>query len=171
MQFEDISLDEVGSDCSSIEEAGSNDSPSSATMVKEGSGKEQKRAFGINDILLLRKITRYWMLSSVGVLLCRIYEELFCNTLRLIAFSAYIPWKVGIEAFDGFCGQGEWRITFKTWLHQRPKVQTMKWSIRLCPGRFFTVPKELITALESQNGDAVMEATVIMVLFWGKSPY
>lgn len=55
---------------------------------------------------------------------------------RLIAFAAYL----GSEAFDGFCGQGELRMTFKSWLHRRPEVQAMKWSIRLRPGRFFTVP-------------------------------
>ncbi|KAF9620477.1 hypothetical protein IFM89_013094 [Coptis chinensis] len=194
MQFEDTSLEEVDSDCSSNEEAGSNDSPSSATMVKEGSGKEPKRAFGINDILLLRKITR---LFDNGVECREILDAIVdrCSALqnirravlqymkvfnqqhveprvrrvalnrgaeyleryfRLIAFSAYL----GSEAFDGFCGQGESRITFKTWLHQRPEVQTMKWSIRLRPGRFFTVPEELRSAHESQNGDAVMEAIV-----------
>ncbi|XP_047178892.1 uncharacterized protein LOC124845774 [Vigna umbellata] len=41
---------------------------------------------------------------------------------RLIAFAAYL----GSEAFDGFCGQGESRMTFKVWLHQRPEVQAMK---------------------------------------------
>lgn len=56
--------------------------------------------------------------------------------LKLIAFSAYL----GSEAFDGFCGQGEAKISFKGWLQQRPEIQTMKWSIRLRPGRFFTVP-------------------------------
>jgi hypothetical protein len=55
---------------------------------------------------------------------------------RLIAFAAYL----GSEAFDGFCGQGESRMAFKSWLHQRSEVQAMKWSIRLKPGRFFTVP-------------------------------
>lgn len=55
---------------------------------------------------------------------------------RLIAFAAYL----GSEAFDGFCGQGEARVSFKTWLHQRQEVQAMKWSIRLRPGRFFTLP-------------------------------
>lgn len=58
------------------------------------------------------------------------------STFRLNDFAAYL----GSEAFDGFCGQGESRMTFKVWLHQRPEVQAMKWSIRLRPGRFFTVP-------------------------------
>ncbi|XP_073150432.1 uncharacterized protein [Henckelia pumila] len=75
---------------------------------------------------------------------------------RLIAFSAYI----GSEAFDGFCEDGKPRITFKSWLHQRPEVQAMKWSIRLRPGRFFSVPEELRAPYESQHGDAVMEAIV-----------
>ena len=55
---------------------------------------------------------------------------------RLIAFAAYL----GSEAFDGFCGQGEGKVSFKTWLHQRQEVQAMKWSIRLRPGRFFSLP-------------------------------
>ncbi|XP_051141675.1 uncharacterized protein LOC127258753 isoform X2 [Andrographis paniculata] len=75
---------------------------------------------------------------------------------RLIAFAAYL----GSEAFDGFCGQGESRMTFKSWLHQRAEVQAMKWSIRLRPGRFFTVPEDLRAPHESQHGDAVMEAIV-----------
>ncbi|KAK9993506.1 hypothetical protein SO802_023209 [Lithocarpus litseifolius] len=75
---------------------------------------------------------------------------------RLIAFAAYL----GSEAFDGFCGQGESRMTFKNWLHQRPEVQAMKWSIRLRPGRFFAVPEELRAPHESQHGDAVMDAIV-----------
>ncbi|XP_027349886.1 paladin-like isoform X2 [Abrus precatorius] len=75
---------------------------------------------------------------------------------RLIAFAAYL----GSEAFDGFCGQGESKMTFKVWLHQRSEVQAMKWSIRLRPGRFFTVPEKLREPQESQHGDAVMEAIV-----------
>ncbi|KAK4573001.1 hypothetical protein RGQ29_031107 [Quercus rubra] len=75
---------------------------------------------------------------------------------RLIAFAAYL----GSEAFDGFCGQGESRMTFKNWLHQRPEVQAMKWSIRLRPGRFFAVPEELRAPHESQHGDAVMDSIV-----------
>ncbi|XP_047316660.1 paladin-like isoform X2 [Impatiens glandulifera] len=76
---------------------------------------------------------------------------------RLIAFAAYL----GSESFDGFCEKGsQSRMTFKNWLHQRPEVQAMKWSIRLRPGRFFTVPEELRAPHESQHGDAVMEAIV-----------
>ena len=64
---------------------------------------------------------------------------------RLIAFAAYL----GSEAFDGFCGQGESRMTFKNWLHQRPEVQAMKWSIRLRPGRFFAVPVNPLLYIET----------------------
>ncbi|XP_028800975.1 paladin isoform X3 [Neltuma alba] len=67
---------------------------------------------------------------------------------------------LGSEAFDGFCGQGELKITFKNWLHQRPEVQAMKWSIRLRPGRFFSVPEELRAPEESRHGDMVMEEVV-----------
>lgn len=66
---------------------------------------------------------------------------------RLIAFAAYL----GSEAFDGFCGQGESRMTFKNWLHQRPEVQAMKWSIRLRPGRFFTVPVYFLLPIDLET--------------------
>lgn len=61
---------------------------------------------------------------------------------RLIAFAAYL----GSDAFDGFCKQGEDSMTFKKWLHQRQEIDAMKWSIRLRPGRFFTVPVRLLTS-------------------------
>jgi hypothetical protein len=135
---------------------------------------EQGRAFGIDDILLLWKITRLFdngmecrealdaiidrcsALQNIRqavlqyrkmvnqqhveprvrrVALSRGAEYLE-RYFRLIAFAAYL----GSEAFDGFCGQGESRMAFKSWLHQRSEVQAMKWSIRLKPGRFFTVP-------------------------------
>ncbi|KAJ0650990.1 putative protein-tyrosine phosphatase [Helianthus annuus] len=151
-------------------------------------------AFGINDILLLWKITSFFdngvecrealdavidrcsALQNIRQAVLR-YRKLFNQQhveprerrvalnrgaeyleryFRLIAFSAYL----GSEAFDGFCEQGESRITFKSWLHQRPEVQAMKWSIRLRPGRFFTVPEELRAPQESQHGDAVMESIV-----------
>ncbi|MQL95031.1 hypothetical protein Taro_027696 [Colocasia esculenta] len=75
---------------------------------------------------------------------------------RLIAFAAYL----GSDAFDGFCGQGETKITFKTWLHRRQEVQAMKWSIRLRPGRFFTLPERLPMSYESQHRDVAIEAIV-----------
>ena len=130
--------------------------------------------FDINDILLLRKITRLFdngiecrqildtvidkcsalqnirqaVLQYTKVINQQNMEprvrrvalnrgaEYLERYLKLIAFSAYL----GSEAFDGFCGQGETKISFKNWLQQRPEIQTMKWSIRLRPGRFFTVP-------------------------------
>ncbi|CAN6317707.1 unnamed protein product [Urochloa humidicola] len=76
--------------------------------------------------------------------------------LKLIAFSAYL----GSEAFDGFCGQGETKISFKGWLQQRPEIQTMKWSIRLRPGRFFTVPHEQKATYPPPQGDVTMETVV-----------
>lgn len=138
------------------------------TLTKLNSG------FGINDILLLRKITRLFdngieyrqtldtvidkcsalqnirqaVLKYTRVINQQHVEprvrrvalnrgaEYLERYLKLIAFSAYL----GSEAFDGFCGQGETKISFKGWLQQRPEIQTMKWSIRLRPGRFFTVP-------------------------------
>ncbi|KAG8389637.1 hypothetical protein BUALT_Bualt02G0249700 [Buddleja alternifolia] len=163
---------------------------STKVRTEEDSG----HAFGINDILLLWKITRLFdngvecrealdciidrcsALQNIRQAVLQ-YRQLFNQQhveprerrvalnrgaeyleryFRLIAFAAYL----GSEAFDGFCGQGESRMTFKSWLHQRPEVQAMKWSIRLRPGRFFTVPEELRAPHESQHGDAVMEAIV-----------
>lgn len=156
--------------------------------------RETSHAFGINDILLLCKITRLFdngvecrealdavidrcsALQNIRQAVLQ-YRKVFNQQdveprerrlalnrgaeyleryFRLIAFAAYL----GSEAFDGFCGQGESRMTFKNWLYQRTEVQAMKWSIRLRPGRFFTVPEELRTPHESQHGDAVMEAIV-----------
>lgn len=136
--------------------------------------EKQNRVFGINDILLLWKITtlfdngvecrealdaiidRCSALQNIRQAVLQ-YRKVFNQQhveprvrrvalnrgaeyleryFRLIAFAAYL----GSEAFDGFCGQGESKMTFKIWLHQRPEVQAMKWSIRLRPGRFFTVP-------------------------------
>lgn len=144
-------------------------------MNRENSG----HSFGINDILLLWKITRLFdngvecrealdsiidrcsALQNIRQAVLQ-YRQLFNQQhveprerrvalnrgaeyleryFRLIAFAAYL----GSEAFDGFCGQGESRMTFKSWLHQRPEVQAMKWSIRLRPGRFFTVPVKLLS--------------------------
>ncbi|XP_071715447.1 uncharacterized protein [Rutidosis leptorrhynchoides] len=155
---------------------------------------DASRVFGINDILLLWKITRFLdngvecrealdavidrcsALQNIRQAVLK-YRKLFNQQhheprerrvalnrgaeyleryFRLIAFAAYL----GSEAFDGFCEQGASKITFKTWLHQRPEVQAMKWSIRLRPGRFFSVPEELRAPQEAQHGDAVMEAIV-----------
>ncbi|KAI4349837.1 hypothetical protein L6164_010386 [Bauhinia variegata] len=156
--------------------------------------EKQNRVFGINDILLLWKITT---LFDNGVECREALDAIIdrCSALQnirqavleyrkvfnqqqveprvrrvalnrggeyleryflLIAFAAYL----GSDAFDGFCGQGQSKMTFKCWLHRRPEVQAMKWSIRLRPGRFFTVPEELRAPHESQHGDAVMEAIV-----------
>ncbi|KAK9747553.1 hypothetical protein RND81_02G000100 [Saponaria officinalis] len=165
-----------------------------SSIVDQGAARKSRRAFGINDILLLWKITRLFdngvecrealdavidrcsALQNIRDAVLR-YRELFNQQrveprvrrvalnrgaeyleryFRLIAFSAYL----GSEAFDGFCGQGECKMTFKSWLQQRSEVQAMKWSIRLRPGRFFTVPEDLRTPYETQHGDAVMEAVI-----------
>uniref|UniRef100_A0ACD5X255 Uncharacterized protein n=1 Tax=Avena sativa TaxID=4498 RepID=A0ACD5X255_AVESA len=150
--------------------------------------------FDINDILLLRKITRLFdngiecrqildtvidkcsalqnirqaVLQYTKVINQQNMEprvrrvalnrgaEYLERYLKLIAFSAYL----GSEAFDGFCGQGETKISFKNWLQQRPEIQTMKWSIRLRPGRFFTVPDEPKATCQPPQGDVTMEAIV-----------
>ncbi|MBA0589787.1 hypothetical protein Gorai_018517, partial [Gossypium raimondii] len=179
---------------SSGEEIRSDATRLTSSTVKVRTKNEHGRAFGINDILLLWKITRLFdngvecrealdaiidrcsALQNIrqAVLQYRkvfnqqhveprvrrvalnrgaeYLERYFC----LIAFAAYL----GSEAFDGFCGQGECLMTFEDWLHQRPEILAMKSSIRLRPGRFFTVPEELRASLESQHGDAIMEAIV-----------
>ncbi|GLT68208.1 hypothetical protein SLA2020_404600 [Shorea laevis] len=185
---------DVNGGTSSGEETGGSVAASASCTTKVRSTQEQGRAFGINDILLLWKITRLFdngveCREALDAIIDRCsalqnirqavlqYRKVFNQQhveprvrrvalnrgaeyleryFRLIAFAAYL----GSEAFDGFCGQGESRMTFKNWLHQRPEVQAMKWSIRLRPGRFFTVPEELRAPHESHHGDAVMDAIV-----------
>ncbi|CAI9300371.1 unnamed protein product [Lactuca saligna] len=171
------------------------DSDNCTSSGDEGKPRvHSNHSFGINDILLLWKITRFFdngvecrealdavidrcsALQNIRQAVLQ-YRKLFNQQhveprerrvalnrgaeyleryFRLIAFAAYL----GSEAFDEQ-GQGqECKITFKSWLHQRPEVQAMKWSIRLRPGRFFSVPEELRAPQESQHGDAVMEAIV-----------
>ncbi|KAL4323919.1 hypothetical protein GQ457_11G001890 [Hibiscus cannabinus] len=194
-----VLLDEVNHEqpdesSSSGDESGSNATRLKSSIVEVRAKNEQGCAFGIDDILLLWKITR---LFDYGVECREALDAIIdrCSALQnirqavlqyrkvfnqqhveprvrrvalnrgaeyleryflLIAFAAYL----GSEAFDGFCGQGECMMTFKNWLHQRPEVQAMKWSIRLRPGRFFNVPEELRAPHDSQHGDAVMEAIV-----------
>lgn len=184
---------EYNSGTSDGEENENHDS-SSMSVPNVKPKKDPIHAFGINDILLLWKITRLFdngvdcrealdsiidrcsALQNIRQAVLQ-YRKIFNQQrveprerrvalnrgaeyleryFRLIAFAAYL----GSEAFDGFCGQGTSRMTFKDWLHQRPEVQAMKWSIRLRPGRFFTIPEELRAPQESQHGDAVMEAIV-----------
>ncbi|MBA0583216.1 hypothetical protein Gorai_014083, partial [Gossypium raimondii] len=190
----DVNHEQADGSSSSGEESGSDATRLISSTVKVRTKNEQGRAFGIDDILLLWKITR---LFDNGVECREVLDAIIdrCSALqnirqavlhyrkvfnqqhieprvrrvalnrgaeyleryfRLIAFAAYL----GSEAFDSFCGQGECKMSFKNWLHQRPEVQAMKWSIRLRPGRFFTVPEELRAPHELQHGDAVMEAIV-----------
>ncbi|XP_059625500.1 uncharacterized protein LOC132268723 isoform X2 [Cornus florida] len=191
---DDTSHEEVDGGTSSGEESGGHGASSASVIAKDRLGKETGREFGINDILLLWKITRLFdngmeCREALDAIIDRCsalqnirqavlqYRKVFNQQhveprvrrvalnrgaeyleryFRLIAFAAYL----GSEAFDGFCIQGEFRMTFKSWLHQRPEVQAMKWSIRLRPGRFFTIPEELRAPHETQHGDAVMEAIV-----------
>ncbi|KAK4766546.1 hypothetical protein SAY87_008188 [Trapa incisa] len=188
-----VKEEEMDEGSSSGEENGINNAPKSC-LVKENKIEEQTRAFGINDILLLWKITNIFengvqCREALDAIIDRCsalqnirqavlqYRKVFNQQhveprvrrlalnrgaeyleryFRLIAFAAYL----GSEAFDGLCGQGQSKMSFKSWLHQRPELQAMKWSIRLRPGRFFTVPEELRVPEESQHGDAVMEAIV-----------
>lgn len=191
---DDFSIDELYDGYSSGEEPLGDMQSSSSSTNDTGTARKPTRAFGINDILLLWKITRLFdngvecrealdavidrcsALQNIRDAVLR-YREIFNRQhveprvrrlalnrgaeyleryFRLIAFSAYL----GSEAFDGFCGQGESKMTFKSWLQQRPEVQAMKWSIRLRPGRFFTVPEDLRAPYETQHGDAVMEAVI-----------
>jgi len=175
---DDFSSGELHDGYSSGEEPLGDMHSSSSSTNDAGATRKPTRAFGINDILLLWKITRLFdngvecrealdavidrcsALQNIRDAVLR-YREIFNRQhveprvrrlalnrgaeyleryFRLIAFSAYL----GSEAFDGFCGQGESKMTFKSWLQQRPEVQAMKWSIRLRPGRFFTVPVILL---------------------------
>ncbi|XP_010544899.1 PREDICTED: paladin-like [Tarenaya hassleriana] len=176
------------------EESGGNNPERRSRNFGRRTEEEHGHAFGMDDILLLWKITRLFdngaesrealdavidrcsALQNIREAVLQ-YRKVFNQQhveprvrsaalkrgaeyleryFRLIAFSAYL----GSEAFDGFCGQGDSKVTFKNWLHQRPEVQAMKWSIRLRPGRFFTIPEELRSQHESQHGDAVMESIV-----------
>ncbi|KAF3633899.1 putative glucose-1-phosphate adenylyltransferase large subunit 2, chloroplastic-like [Capsicum annuum] len=190
----DASNPDLGGGMSSDDESEGQLNPPASLVLKSRPQTHTNDAFGINDILLLWKITRLFdngveCREALDAIIDRCsalqnirqavlqYRKLFNQQhneprerrvalnrgaeyleryFRLIAFAAYL----GSEAFDGFCGQGESRMTFKDWLHQRPEVQAMKWSIRLRPGRFFTIPEELRAPHESQHGDAVMEAIV-----------
>ncbi|KAL6009024.1 hypothetical protein ACLOJK_022251 [Asimina triloba] len=193
MHLVPVPCEEVDSDSSSSEETGIENDEPAPILTKTGTIKDQNLAFGIKDILLLRRITRLFdngaeCREALDAVIDRCsamqnirqavlqYRKVFNQQhieprvrrvalnrgaeyleryFRLIAFAAYL----GSEAFDGFCG-GDSRIMFKTWLSQRPEVQAMKWSIRLRPGRFFTVPEELRAPNESAHGDAVMDALV-----------
>ncbi|KAK3002159.1 hypothetical protein RJ639_021697 [Escallonia herrerae] len=221
--LDDMSREEADGGTSSGEETGGHYPESTSNTAKDRPCKDASHAFGINDILLLWKITRLFdngveCREALDAIIDRCsalqnirqavlqYRKVFNQQhveprerrvalnrgaeyleryFRLIAFAAYL----GSEAFDGFCENGISRITFKSWLHQRPEVQAMKWSIRLRPGRFFTVPVNLLSSSpfsrfagslvnfdcisggllfqeelraphESRHGDAVMEAIV-----------
>ncbi|CAL9065489.1 unnamed protein product [Musa banksii] len=194
MQQDDTYHEHLDIGSSSGEESIGDNGPPISDLLKSVDGKEPRCTFGIDDILLLRKITR---LFDNGIECREVLDAIIdrCSALqnirqavlqyrkvinqqhveprvkrvalnrgaeyleryfKLIAFSAYL----GSEAFDGFCGQGETKILFKTWLHRRPEIQTMKWSIRLRPGRFFTVPDDSKAFYEAQDGDVVMDAVV-----------
>ncbi|ERN03230.1 hypothetical protein AMTR_s00003p00177190 [Amborella trichopoda] len=193
LQHLDISTDELGSGFSSSDEAGTESAEASTAHSRAEGGQEAHHTYGIDDILLLRKVTRLFdngveSREALDAIIDRCsamqnireavlqYRKVFNQQhveprvrrlalnrgaeyleryFRLIAFAAYL----GSEAFDGFCGQGETRVTFKTWLHRRPEVKEMKWSIRLRPGRFFTARESKMPS-ESYHGDAVMEAIV-----------
>ncbi|KAI9181243.1 hypothetical protein LWI28_012811 [Acer negundo] len=191
---DDVNREDLDSDSSSGEETGCIDAAPTSSVMKLRTDIEKGRTFGIDDILLLWKITRLFdngveCREALDAIIDRCsalqnirqavlqYRKVFNQQhveprvrrvalnrgaeyleryFRLIAFAAYL----GSEAFDGSCGQVESRMTFKSWLRQRPEVQAMKWSIRFRPGRFFTVPEELRAPQETQHGDAVMEAIV-----------
>ncbi|KAL8144431.1 hypothetical protein V2J09_017463 [Rumex salicifolius] len=191
---ENMSTDEPDRGSSSDEDITENEVPPTSGVVDTGRKKKPSHSFGIDDILLLWKITRLFdngveCREALDAIIDRCsalqnireavlhYRRMFNQHhaedrvrrvalnrgaeyleryFRLIAFAAYL----GSEAFDGICGQGENKISFKSWLHQRPEVQAMKWSIRLRPGRLFTVPEDLRAPYDCQHGDAVMEDVV-----------
>lgn len=177
----DESVAEADDSSSCGEETLDDSAASNPSINDRRKSRKASRTFGINDILLLWKITRLFdngveCREALDAVIDRCsalqnirdavleYRELFNKQrveprvrrlalsrgaeyleryFRLIAFSAYL----GSEAFDGFCGQGEHKMTFKSWLSKRPEVQAMKWSIRLRPGRFFTVPVMFLSLL------------------------
>lgn len=184
--FDDLSREEEDDGTSSGEETGGHCHESVSSPAKGRPRKDASHTFGINDILLLWKITRLFdngvecrealdaiidrcsALQNIRQAVLK-YRKLFNQQqveprerrvalnrgaeyleryFRLIAFAAYL----GSEAFDGFCEQGEARMTFKKWLHQSPEIQAMKWSIRLRPGRFFTVPVCLLSSHPVSQG-------------------
>ncbi|KAH0902920.1 hypothetical protein HID58_042423 [Brassica napus] len=151
------------------------------------SGEEEHgRAFGMDDILLLRKFTTLFdngveSREALDAVIDRCsavqnireavlhYRKVFNQQhveprLRnaalkrsaeyleryfwLITFAAYI----GSENLDVAVVKGG----YKNWLHEKPEVQALKWSVRVRPGRFFTIPEEL----QSRQGDAVMESII-----------
>ncbi|CAN6700031.1 unnamed protein product [Malus baccata var. baccata] len=171
---DNITLEEVDGGSSSGEETGGTSAASTSSVTNFRNEKEQSHVFGMNDILLLWKITRLFdngveCREALDAIIDRCsalqnirqavlqYRKVFSQHVEprvrrvalnrgaeyleryflLIAFAAYL----GSEAFDGFCGQGESRMTFKNWLHQRPQ-------------------EELRAPLESQHGDAVLDAIV-----------
>uniref|UniRef100_A0A803M784 Paladin n=1 Tax=Chenopodium quinoa TaxID=63459 RepID=A0A803M784_CHEQI len=152
-----------GDDYSSCGEETMDDlAASSSSIIDHGTARKPPRTFGINDNIR-DAVLRYRELFNQQRVEPRVRRvalnrgaEYLERYFRLIAFSAYL----GSEAFDGFCGQGESKTTFKSWLQKRPEVQAMKWSIRLRPGRFFTVPEDSRSPYETQHGDAVMEAVI-----------
>lgn len=177
--LDDLSREEVDDCTSSGDEIGGYCHESVKSPGKGRPRKDASHTFGINDILLLWKITRLFdngveCREALDAIIDRCsalqnirqavlqYRKLFNQQqieprerrvalkrgaeyleryFRLIAFAAYL----GSDASDGFCEQGEARMTFKKWLHQSPEIQAMKWSIRERPGRFFTVPVWLLT--------------------------
>jgi len=189
---DDVTREESDCGSSSGDEAGAYATSLTSNALSGKTDEKQNRAFGINDILLLWKITtlfdngvecrealdaiidRCSALQNIRQAVLQ-YRKVFNQQhveprvrrvalnrgaeyleryFRLIAFAAYL----GSEAFDGFCGQGESRMTFKVWLHQRPEVQAMKWSIRLRPGRFFTVPVNIFQPFYLQYYILLFEA-------------
>nr|KYP71704.1 Paladin [Cajanus cajan] len=166
---DDVTHEESDGGSSSGDEAGSYVTPLTSNTLQRKIDEKQNRALdAIIDrcsalqnirqaVLRYRKVfNQQHVEPRVRRVALNRGAEYLERYFRLIAFAAYL----GSEAFDGFCGQGESKMTFKVWLHRRPEVQAMKWSIRLRPGRFFTVPEELRQPQESQHGDAVMEAIV-----------
>lgn len=198
MLLNDFSDEKADGDLSSGEEDGDHSHESLSTPVKGRPEKEASHTFGINDILLLWKITtlfengvkcrealdaiidRCSALQNIRQAVLQ-YRKIFNQQqdeprerrvalnrgaeyleryFRLIAFAAYL----GSEAFDGFCKQGESKMTFRNWLHQRPEIQAMKWAIRLRPGRFFTVPVRLSFYFVSGHHFAGSEAVISVEL-------
>uniref|UniRef100_M4FCR7 FBD domain-containing protein n=1 Tax=Brassica campestris TaxID=3711 RepID=M4FCR7_BRACM len=151
------------------------------------SGEEEHgRAFGMDDILLLRKFTTLFdngveSREALDAVIDRCsavqnireavlhYRKVFnqqhveprLRNAALKRSAEYLERYFWLITFAAYIGSKNLDVAFvkggyKNWLHEKPEVQALKWSVRVRPGRFFTIPEEL----QSRQGDAVMESII-----------
>ncbi|KAG5415110.1 hypothetical protein IGI04_002677 [Brassica rapa subsp. trilocularis] len=151
------------------------------------SGEEEHgRAFGMDDILLLRKFTTLFdngveSREALDAVIDRCsavqnireavlhYRKVFnqqhveprLRNAALKRSAEYLERYFWLITFAAYIGSENLDVAFvkggyKNWLHEKPEVQALKWSVRVRPGRFFTIPEEL----QSRQGDAVTESII-----------